>query len=138
LGSGKWYRANTPATSITRFVEKIESSDFVCAVGTPSYKKKDKSTDSDPVVQAELRLIKTRLAKRDEIKRTIIPLLLEGAKDEAFPPLFSDSVYIDFRTPEDFFLRLFETVLTIHRIPFENEMARRYRETLSEADKSRL
>jgi hypothetical protein len=93
---------------------------------------KDQSVDSDPVVQAELRLIKTRLAKRDEIRRTIIPLLLEGTKDEAFPPLFTDSVFIDFRKSENFFFRLFETVLTIHQIPFENEMARRHRNMLSD------
>jgi small GTP-binding protein len=124
----RWH--NTPATSISRYIEKIESSDFVCAIGTRNYRNKDQSTDSDPVVQAELRLIKTRLAKRDEIRRTIIPLLLEGSKDEAFPPLFTDSVFIDFRNSDDFFLRLFETVLTIHRVPFENEMARRHRETL--------
>ena len=53
--------------------------------------------------------------------------------DESFPPLLKGSVFLDFREEADFFPRLFELVLTIHRIPFEDNMARRHRDELSGA-----
>ena len=122
----RWH--NTPGTSITRFIEGIENSDFICPVGTPEYKLKDAAEESDPVVQAELRLIKTRLRKRDATRATVIPLLRRGkVPEEAFPPLLLDSVYVDFRKDDMLFIHLFELLLTLHRISFENEMARKYR-----------
>ena len=57
----RWH--NTPATSVTRYIERIEASDFVCALGTPRYLQKDQAQDMDPVVQAELRLIKSKLTR---------------------------------------------------------------------------
>jgi small GTP-binding protein len=125
----RWH--NTPATSVTRFIEQIEKSDYVCAVGTKRYRTKDEAQQSNPVVQAEMRLIKTKLRKRDEIRRTVIPLLREGTAQEAFPPLFEDSVFIDFREEADFLLRLFELLLTVYRIPFDNEVARVHRSNIA-------
>jgi GTPase SAR1 family protein len=125
----RWH--NTPGTSIARFIERISTSDFVCAVGTPDYRLKDQLGDDDPVVQAELRLIKTKLRSRDEIRDTIIPILRRGNQKESFPSLFLDSVFIDFRIENEFFLRLFDLVLAVHRVPFENEMVRKHRVALS-------
>jgi GTPase SAR1 family protein len=125
----RWH--NTPGTSITGFIERIKKSDFVCSLGTPNYGRKDQAEDADPVVQAELLLIKSKLRKRGAIRRTVIPLLCEGTPEEAFPALLEDSVYIDFRTETDFFARLFDLVLTVHRISFEESMARQHRDELS-------
>ena len=132
----RWH--NTPATSISRFVERIDRAEFVCAIGTPGYRQKDEATDKDPVVQAELRLIKSKLMARDETHDTVIPLLRSGTREEAFPALFKDSVFVDCREESDFFLRLFELVLTIHRLPFEDKMARQHRDEfrgISEIDR---
>ena len=125
---------NPPGTSIARFIELIEASNWVCAVGTARYRLKDEAQDADPVVQAELRLIKTKLRKRDEVHNTVIPLLCEGTAREAFPPLLEDSVYIDFRNEHDFLVRLFELVLTLHRIPRNKKMAREHRSKIAGDD----
>jgi GTPase SAR1 family protein len=127
----RWH--SRPAAAISRFIERIEGSEFVCAVGTPRYRQKDQAEDSDPVVQAELRLIKSKLMSRDLVHDTVIPLLCAGTREESFPPLFKDSVFLDFRSESDFFPRLFELVLTIHQIPFEDKMARQHRDELSGA-----
>jgi molecular chaperone DnaK len=124
----RWH--NTPGTSVVRFIERIAASDFVCPIGTPRYRVKDQASDADPVAQAELRLINSKLRKRDDIRDTVIPLLCEGTPQEAFPPLLEDSVFVDFRTEADFFARLFDLVLAIHRIPFSNRIARQHRAAL--------
>jgi len=86
----------------------------------------------DPVVQAELRLIKSKTMKRDKIHNRVIPLLREGTARTAFPPLLGeDKVFADFRNEKDFFASLFELVLTLHRIPLEDTVARRHRDELN-------
>jgi hypothetical protein len=128
----RWH--NRPGADIARFIERIDKgSDFVCAVGTPTYQQKDEAGDTDPVVQAELRLIKSKLMKRDAVHDTVIPLLCAGTKDESFPPLLQGSVFLDFRDEADFFSRLFELVLTFHRIQFDDKMARQHRDEISRA-----
>jgi WD40 repeat protein len=124
----RWH--NTPGTSITGFIERIRKSDFVCPLGTPNYGKKGKADDADSVVQAELLLIKSKIRKRGAIRDTVIPLLCEGRPEEAFPPLLEDSVFVDFRTEADFFARLFDLILTLHGIPFQEDMARKHRNEL--------
>jgi hypothetical protein len=124
----RWH--NTPGTSISRFVERIETAEFVCAVGSPLYRQKDNDQTRDAVVRAELRLIKSKLRQRDDVCRTVIPLLRKGAASSALPPLMQDSVFIDFREESEFFIRLFELVLTIHDIPFDNVMARTHRDAI--------
>jgi hypothetical protein len=128
----RWH--NVPGTSINRFIERIESSDFVCPVGTPRYRRKDRALQMDPVVQAELRLIKSKLRKRDAIRDTVIPLLRKGTAQTAFPPLLEDSVFIDFRRETEFLAHLFELILTLHRIPFDDKIVRKHRAALLTAD----
>ena len=126
----RWH--NRPGADIARFIERIDKgSDFVCAVGTPQYQKKDEAEHADPVVKAELRLIKSKLMKRDAVHDTVIPLLCAGTKEASFPPLLQGSVFVDFRNEAHFFPRLFELVLAIHCIPFEDKMARQHRDELS-------
>lgn len=111
----KWH--NPPGASITKFIEQIEAADFVLPIGTPKYLTKYNSEDSDPVVDAEVRLINTRLRKRTVERERVIPILLSGNADESFPPLFHDSVFIDFRIDNKYHVSLFDLVLTLHRIP---------------------
>ena len=128
----RWH--NRPGADIARFIERInKASGFICAIGTPRYRQKDEAENTDPVAQAELRMIKSKLMSRDKVHDTVIPLLWAGTKEESFPPLLQGSVFVDFREEADFFPRLFELVLTIHRIPFENKMARQHRDELGGA-----
>jgi GTPase SAR1 family protein len=119
-----------PGSDLGQFIERIEASDFVCAIGTSRYLLKDEMQNEDPVVQAELGLIKARRMKRREIRSTIIPLLCEGTQQTAFPPLLRNAVAVDFRKEAAFFAHLFELVLTLHRIPLEDNMARQHRGAL--------
>jgi len=111
---------NTPGTSITRFIERIDSSDYVVSVGTPRYREKYNAVQTDTVASAELMLINTLLMKRTAIRESVIPLLLDGERQTSFPPLFGDSVYIDFRNEELYFVSLFDLILTLYDIPFDH------------------
>jgi GTPase SAR1 family protein len=116
---------------INRFVERIDTSEFICAIGTPPYRRKYETQDTDPVVRSELDLIEQRAMKRDAVHDTVLPVLCAGTPEESFPPLLQGFVFIDFREEANFFFRLFELVLTLHRIPFEDKMARQHRGELS-------
>ena len=98
----RWH--NLPGMSISRFIERIEAANYVCPIGTHRYREKDQTSNADPVVLSELRLIKTKVRKRDDIQSTVIPLLLEGSMTTAFPPLLEDSVFVDFRSEENFLI----------------------------------
>jgi small GTP-binding protein len=130
----RWH--TSPDVRMDRFLERIAGSDFVCAVGTPKYRQRDQTRDTDPVVEAELRLIKSKLST-DLIPGSVIALLCAGTMKDSFPTLFKHSVFLDFRSEADFFLRLFELVLTIHRIPFEDKMAHHHRDELNGASQIR-
>ena len=130
----RWH--NTPGTSITKFIEEIESAQFVVAVGTAQYLAKYKTKKKDPVVAAEIKLINTRLRKLSE-EESIKPLLLTGTQEECFPPLFEDSVYVDFRDRENHFVRLFELILSLYNIPFDHPRVDDFRERM-QAERDRL
>jgi small GTP-binding protein len=121
---------NTPGTSIVKFIEQIRSADFVLAVGTPTYLAKYNAESSDAVVEAELRLIGTRLRKRGAVRERVIPLLLDGEQATAFPPQFEDSVFIDFRLERQHFVKLLDLVLTIYEIRFDQPGVEEFRESL--------
>lgn len=113
----QWH--NPPGASIVKFTERISSVDFVLAIGTPAYRKKYETEEGGHVVDAELRLIGTRLRKRREEQERVIPLLLAGDQSSSFPPSLEDSVFIDFRVESQYFVKLFDLVVTIYRIPFD-------------------
>ena len=121
----RWH--NTPGTSISDFIKRINECDFVCAIGTPLYMAKERAVNSDPVAQAEVQLIQDRWMKRRAVPETVLPLIREGAPETSLPSLLRGSVFIDFRNDTNFSLGLFDLVLTIHRIPFDEPMARQNR-----------
>lgn len=114
----RWH--NFPGSSITKFIDKLDEVDFALAVGTEKYLEKYETEESDPVVDAEIRMIQTRLRKRTEIRETVIPLLLSGTQKTAFPPLFEDSVYISFKEEQRYFVELFRLILRLYGIPFSH------------------
>lgn len=114
----RWH--NEPGDSITKFIAKIAVVDFAVAVGTLKYREKYETETSDPVVDMEIRMIDTRLRKRTEIRKTVLPLLLEGNHETAFPPLFEDSVYINFKDEKRYFVELFRLILRLYNIPFDH------------------
>lgn len=114
----RWH--NPPGGSISRFVERIESTDFAILVGTQRMLTKYGAKDSDPIIAAELRLINSRLMKRESESERVVPLLREGDAISSFPPLVRDSVYLDFRNADRYFDRLFELLLKLYDIPFDH------------------
>jgi GTPase SAR1 family protein len=129
----KWHCR--PGTDLAKFVERIAPSDFICAIGTPSYRQKYDDPKLDAVVRAELRVINARHIKGDKHHDTVIPLLREASRDESYPPLLRTSVFVDMRSDRDFLARLFELVLTIHRIGFQELMARQHRAAIAGGDR---
>jgi len=113
----RWH--NVPGSSITKFVDKLDEVSFALAVGTEKYLEKYKTEISDPVVDAEIRMIQTRLRKRTAIRETVIPLLLDGSQKTSFPPLFEDSVYVSFKDEKRYFVELFRLILRLYNIPFD-------------------
>ena len=113
----RWH--NVPGSSISKFISKIGVVDFILAVGTEKYREKYETEEADPVVDMEIRMFETRLRKRTKIRETVIPLLLEGTQTSSFPPLFEDSVYINFTDENKYFVELFILILRLYNIPFD-------------------
>jgi hypothetical protein len=65
-------------------------------------------------------LIHQRLLGTEQEKATVLPLLLSGDKRESLPPLLRGGVYSDFREQKAYFAALFELILSIYRLPFDN------------------
>jgi len=123
--------------NLARFVEQIESADFVALVGTSRLRDKYNSKDTDPVVAAEMKLINARLMQRESESKRVIPLLLEGESRTSLPPLAKTSVAIDFRNEELYFERTFDLLLTLYEIPFDDPAMRDLRDTIRSASKRR-
>ncbi|HEV2706542.1 MAG TPA: TIR domain-containing protein [Pyrinomonadaceae bacterium] len=124
----RWH--SPPGSSIAKFIERIVPSDFVAVVGTPGLRQKYETETADPVVDAELRLINTKLRKRTKERERVLPLLLDGTIEDSFPPLFEDSVCIDFRREESYFVNLFDLVLRLHHIRFDDNAVIDLRESM--------
>ena len=56
------------------------------------------------VVAAEGDLIGKRMIGTEAKKESVLPVLLEGTEETAFPHLLHGRVYADFRKPETYFL----------------------------------
>jgi WD40 repeat protein len=105
--------------SVARFIsDGLEESDFVAAIGTAGYLQKyeNKASSSGGVAAAEVDLIHLRLTGTEEMKMSVLPVLLEGDPEKSFPPLLRGRVYSDFRSPGDYLVTLFDLVLTLHGI----------------------
>ena len=50
----------------------------------------------------------------------MIRLLVDGTPEQSFPPIFDDRVCIDFRERDGYFASLFDLILTIHGVSFDD------------------
>jgi len=129
----QWDNSATGA-SIPRFISRIEESDFILVVGTPSYRQKYENQVSQhgSVVAAEVDLINVRLTETEVQKASVLPVLLAGEKRTSFPPLLQRRVHSDFTREEYYFVTLFDLVLTLYHIPFDHTIVQDLRAKLEE------
>ena len=127
----KWDDAAIGA-NIARFIERIERCSFILTVGTPAYRQKyeNRVSPNGSVVAAEMDLINRRLLGTERQKASILPLLLDGEEFTALPPLLHGRVYANFKREEDYLTTLFDLVLTLYAIPFDDPLVRDLREKL--------
>lgn len=121
------------SANIARFIERIAAADFVAIIGTPRYlvKYQNKVSTSGSIVAAEVDLINLRLVSTEEMKSTVLPLLLEGEETTALPPLARGRVYADFREQANYFRAVFDLALTMYRIGHNAAAVADVRETLA-------
>ncbi|MBV6505698.1 MAG: hypothetical protein ILNGONEN_01262 [Syntrophorhabdaceae bacterium] len=114
---------------IPRFISSnMEKADFIVVVGTPLYLKK---SNKGGYLTTEVNVINRRLGSNKESERdTILPLLLEGEEKTSLPFLLRGAKYADLRNEEAYFLGLFELLVTLYRIPFEDPVILEQRELL--------
>jgi len=127
----RWENARIGA-SVPRFVERVGKADRVIVVGTPLYQKKYEN--SEPmrsfVLAAEGDLIGKRMIGSEDEKQTVLPVLLEGSVESAFPLLLQGRVYADFRNNETYFEKALELLLSLYQIPPKHTIAIELRESL--------
>lgn len=116
----RWDNAEIGA-NIARFVSLIPQCDATVVVGTPLYKDKyqNELTEKGSVVAAEMDLINSRLTATESEKRAVLPCLLEGDEEESLPPLMHGRVYADFRHDNAYFSTMFDLLLTLYGVPFD-------------------
>ena len=127
----RWENARIGA-SVPRFVERIGKSDRVVVVGTPLYRKK--YDNNEPmrgfVVAAEGDLIGKRMIGTEAQKESVLPLLLEGTEESAFPYLLHGRVYGDFSRGEAYFDVALELLLSLYGIKSTEHVAAELRTSL--------
>ncbi|MFN7868114.1 MAG: toll/interleukin-1 receptor domain-containing protein, partial [Planctomyces sp.] len=107
-----------PGSSVARFIDRVSQADKVLIVGTTRYLSKYENRDPNAgtVVAAEMDLVSARLLGTEQQKQTVIPLLLEGEKETAFPPALRTRVYSDFRNEDRYFEVALELLLSLYNI----------------------
>jgi hypothetical protein len=118
--------------SVPRFVERVAKSDRVIVVGTPLYRQKYENKESMGgfVVAAEGDQIGKRMIGTEAQKESVMPVLLEGTVETAFPHLLQGRVYADFRKSERYFETAFELLLSLYQIKPQDKVAVELREAL--------
>jgi small GTP-binding protein len=120
----RWESARIGA-SVPRFVEKAGKCDRVIVVGTPLYLKK--YTNNEPmqgfVLAAEGDQIGKRMIGTEAKRESVLPLLLEGTEETAFPHLLHGRVYADFRQPDGYFSTMLDLLLTLFAIKPQEPVA---------------
>lgn len=118
-------------TDISRFISRIEKCGFVIVVGTPLYRVKYENIQpSGTVLANEVNLINRRMNGGNEEKETVLPILRQGNEDQVFPPLLRGRLYADFRKPKEYFINLFDLILTLYSISPRRPGITELRETL--------
>ncbi|MGH3770706.1 MAG: TIR domain-containing protein [Pseudonocardiaceae bacterium] len=113
----RWENARIGA-SVPRFVERIDSARKVIVVGTPRYRTK---YDNDQpmgafVVAAEGDLIGKRMIGSEVDKESVLPVLLDGTAESAFPSLLQGRVYADFRPVQRYLPTAFDLIVSLYQL----------------------
>lgn len=116
----RWHNAEI-GSSVPRFISRISACDWIVVVGTSLYRTKYENTvaETGSILAAEVDLISQRLLGSEEEKRTVLPLLLEGDEQKAFPALMQKRVHADFREKDRYFVGLFDLILTLLHVKFD-------------------
>lgn len=103
---------------MVRFVERLDTADWVIVVGTPLYriKSENRHREEGNVLAAESELIGKRLLGSDRLKSTVLPLLVSGSAQESFPPLLQTRGYLDLRDDARYFDNLLDVIAEIHSL----------------------
>jgi small GTP-binding protein len=127
----RWENSRIGA-SVPRFIEKTGKCDLVILVGTPLYRTKYEN--SEPmggfVVAAEGDQIGKRMIGTESEKESVLPVLLDGKPEIAFPQLLQGRVYADFRIPEKYFTIFIDLILSLFSITPQQPVAVDLRESL--------
>ena len=127
----RWENARIGA-SVPRFVERVGECDRVIVVGTQAYRTKydNKEPMRGFVAAAEGDLIGERMLGTEAKKETVLPVLLEGTKETAFPRLLHPRVHAEFRKPEAYFTTMLDLLLTLFSITPQEPVAISLKESL--------
>ena len=130
----RWENARIGA-SVPRFVERVGKCDRVIVVGTPLYRTKYENNEPMRgfVVAAEGDLIGKRMIGTEARKETVLPVLLEGTEESAFPELLHGRVYADFRQSEAYFDTALALILDLYQIYPQDPVAIELRDSLAES-----
>lgn len=125
---------NKIGTDVARFIARIETVDRIVMVGTPGYRRKydNKDAGTGYVVAAEVDLINNRLLGTEQQKESVLPLLLDGEKTVALPPLLHGRVHADFRDESTYFATAFDLILSLYQLPPNHPAVADLRESLRE------
>jgi WD40 repeat protein/GTPase SAR1 family protein len=113
----RWENARIGA-SVPRFVERAAKADRVIVVGTPVYPTKYENGElmHGFVLAAEGDLIARRMIGSESDKETVLPVLVAGTEESSFPHLLQGRVYADLRSPDSYFLAVFDLILGLYQI----------------------
>jgi small GTP-binding protein len=120
---------------IARFVGRIEDCDFVLVVGTPSYLDgyENQGSETGRVVAAEVDLYNQRLTGTEQQKRTVIPLLRGGDRENSLPPLLRGKAGADLRSDTEYFHVFFDLALRLWGIAPSDPAVKDIRQALADA-----
>jgi len=118
---------SSPTSDSSRDATVIMRADFILVIGIPP---PGEPQGSHPGRDLETSLIQQRAMSERKGRQAILPILLEGTVETAFPPLLQDKIYSDFRWEEDYFGRLFDLILMLYQIPLHDPAIADLREGL--------
>ena len=82
------------------------------------------------VAAAEGDLMGTRMIGTEAGKEAVLPVLLEGTPENAFPMLLQGRVYKDFRKVETYFDTVFDLIMSLYQIAPRHAVAEDLRGSL--------
>jgi WD40 repeat protein len=103
--------------------DAVRKADSVLVIGTPLYLQKveNRYSDKGSILHMEWQMIAAdRLVGPSARQETVRPLLLDGDEKTSFPLELRLRAHIDFRKPEAYFVTLFELILSVHGIKFDD------------------